>query len=125
MFLERSGARAVNGMSLNPPNPNCPICSLFQVRVEIDPEVATVNDLVEGVLRMELGYGKDISIAIPGQIIYEPVDPDYPDNNLEDNLEKKLSNWSIGQNSFLKVSDENYDDEKDTRVDIEIIIIEK
>lgn len=110
-------------MSLNPPNPNCPICSLLQVRVEIDPEVATVNDLVDGVLRMELGYGKDISIAIPGQVIYEPcLDPD---DNLEDNLEKKLSNWGIGQNSFLKVSDENIDDEKDTRVDIEIIIIEK
>jgi ubiquitin-like 1-activating enzyme E1 B len=91
--------------------------------VEIDPEVATVNDLVDGVLRMELGYGKDISIAIPGQVIYEPcLDPD---DNLEDNLEKKLSNWGIGQNSFLKVSDENIDDEKDTRVDIEIIIIEK
>jgi ubiquitin-like 1-activating enzyme E1 B len=91
--------------------------------VEIDPEVATVNDLVDGVLRMELGYGKDISIAISGQVIYEPcLDPD---DNLEDNLEKKLSNWGIGQNSFLKVSDENIDDEKDTRVDIEIIIIEK
>ncbi|KAJ5990208.1 hypothetical protein N7499_010735 [Penicillium canescens] len=114
VFLERSGARAINSESLNPPNPNCPVCSLLQVRVEADPEVATVNDLVEGVLRMELGY-KDLSI-------YHGTEEIYESSELEDNLEKKLSHWGIGQNSFLKVTDNS---EEDARVDIEIIILEK
>ncbi|KAJ5295775.1 hypothetical protein N7508_010596 [Penicillium antarcticum] len=117
VFLERSGARAINSESLNPPNPDCPVCSVPQIRVEIDPEVATVNDLVEGVLRMELGYSGEISLAIPGQVIY--------DVDCEDNLEKKLSNWGIRKGSFLTVKDDTIDDEKDLRVDIEIIIVEQ
>lgn len=116
MFLERSGARAINSESLNPPNPNCPVCSLLQVRVEADPDVATVNDLVEGVLRMELGYGKDITVTHGSEEIY------VGDGDLDDNLEKKLSHFGIGQNSFLTVTDYS---EEDARVDIEIIILGK
>ncbi|KAJ6099405.1 hypothetical protein N7467_000940 [Penicillium canescens] len=116
VFLERSGARAINSESLNPPNPNCPVCSLLQVRVEADPDVATVNDLVEGVLRMELGYGKDLSITHGSEEIYAG------DGELDDNLEKKFSHFGIGQNSFLTVTDYS---EEDARVDIEIIILEK
>ncbi|OGE55454.1 hypothetical protein PENARI_c004G07692 [Penicillium arizonense] len=116
VFLERSGARAINSESLNPPNPNCPVCSLLQVRVEADPDLATVNDLVEGVLQMELGYGKDISITHGSEEIYAG------DGELDDNLEKKFSHFGIGQNSFLTVTDYS---EEDARVDIEIIILEK
>jgi ubiquitin-like 1-activating enzyme E1 B len=84
--------------------------------VEVDPDVATVNDLVEGVLRMELGYGEEISITHGTEEIYDGY------GELDDNLEKKLSHWGIGQNSFLTVTDYS---KEDARVDIEIIILEK
>lgn len=85
--------------------------------MEIDIEKATVNDVVEGILRMELGYSEELSLAIPGELIY--------DFEFEDNLEKKLSNWGIKQGSLLTVKDESSEDTKAPLVDIEIIIIEK
>lgn len=84
--------------------------------MEADPDVATVNDLVEGVLRMELGYGEELSITHGSEEIYDC------DGDLEDNLEKKLSHFGIGQNSFLTVTDYS---KEDARVDIEIIILAK
>ncbi|KGO76338.1 Molybdenum cofactor biosynthesis, MoeB [Penicillium italicum] len=110
VFLERSGARAINSDSLNPPNPGCEVCSPVVVRVEIDPELATLEDLIQGVLQMELGYGEEISVACGSRLIY--------DFDLKDSLAEKLSDLGLKNESFIKVIDET-----DTRVDIECLII--
>ncbi|KAJ5770159.1 uncharacterized protein N7511_002210 [Penicillium nucicola] len=120
VFLERSGARVINSESLNPPNPDCPSCSLPQIRVEIDPKMATVKDLVEGILQKELGY-TEISLAILDGALNEVI----YDLDCEDNMDKKLSHWGIGKGSLLTVTDDRIDEDQDLRVDIEILIIEK
>lgn len=81
-------------------------------RVEIDPELATLEHLIQGVLRMELGYGKEVAVAFGNQLMY---DPDFTDN-----LVKRLSDLDIKNESIVTVVDEN---EQDTRVNLELVII--
>ncbi|KAI3208989.1 hypothetical protein CBS147311_1710 [Penicillium roqueforti] len=111
VFLERSGARAINSDSLNPPNPDCPVCSPVVARVEIDPEVATLEHLIQGVLQTELGYGEEISVGLGSESIY---DPDFTDN-----LEKKLFDLGINNESFITVYDEN----EPERINLELVVI--
>lgn len=66
------------------PNPDCAVCGVFQTRAYVDLSRATLNDLVEGFLKLELGYGeKEISVSNEVGILYDPDETD--------NLGKKLS----------------------------------
>lgn len=111
VFLERSGARAINSDSLKPPNPDCPICSVAVGRVTIDPKRATINDLVDDVLRSQLGYGEEFSVNTELGTVYDP--------DLEDNLPKKLVDVGVRSESFLTVVDDTDDQ---PRVNLELII---
>jgi hypothetical protein len=112
VFLERSGARALNSDSLKPPNPNCPVCSVAQGRVKIDPERATINDLVQDILRLQLGYGEELSLSNELGTIYDP--------DLEDNLPKKLSELGVINESLITVIDE---EDNQPRVNLELVIL--
>ncbi|KAJ5811388.1 ubiquitin-like activating enzyme [Penicillium riverlandense] len=113
VFLERSGARAINSNPVNKPNPACTICSVARGRVMVDPARATLQDLVEGVLRLELGYGEELSVLRDSEVIYDP--------DLEDNLAKKLSDFDLGKDSFVTV----IDDEDEPRVNVELVFVER
>lgn len=102
-------------MSLNPPNPDCETCSFVQIRVEVNPDLATFEHLVT-LLRKDLGYDQ-LSLTFD-QVIY--ANSEEPD--LDDNLGKKLSHFKISNESVLTVGDES---ETDTRVDLEVLIIER
>jgi ubiquitin-like 1-activating enzyme E1 B len=66
------------------PNPDCPVCGVFQTRAYVDLSRATLNDLVEDFLKLQLGYGeKEISVSNEVGILYDPDETD--------NLGKKLS----------------------------------
>ncbi|PWY91747.1 hypothetical protein BO94DRAFT_378610 [Aspergillus sclerotioniger CBS 115572] len=112
VFLERSGARAINSDALQPPNPNCPVCSVAHGRLKIDPQRATLNDLVQDILRLQLGYGEEFSIASELGTIYDP--------DLEDNLPKKLVDLGVKDGCFITVIDEA-DDEP--RVNLELVAL--
>ncbi|KAL2146090.1 hypothetical protein VTI28DRAFT_5183 [Corynascus sepedonium] len=82
------------------PNPDCPVCGVFQTRAYVDLSRATLNDLVEDFLKLQLGYGeKDISVSNEVGILYDPDETD--------NLGKKLSELGIGPDSFLTITDED------------------
>mgnify|MGYP001336408965 CR=1 FL=1 len=114
MFLERSSVRAINSESLRPPNPYCPVCSVAQGRVFVDLEHATLNDLVENVLKGQLKYGEEFSVSAEQGVIYDP--------DLEDNLPKKLAEFGIKGESLITVIDEA---DEDTRVNLELLVIER
>lgn len=88
----------------------------MHAQVIVDPEQVTLNDIVEGVLRSELGYGEELSILKESGIIYDP--------DLEDNLPKKLSELGITKDSWITVVDED-DQDQDPRVNLELFIIER
>lgn len=75
---------------------------------------ATLNDLVEDFVRLELGYGeKELAVSSEAGILYDPDETE--------NLAKKLSDLGIKQDSFLTITDE---DDTDTFVNVVINIQE-
>ena len=92
------------------PNPNCVVCGNAMARIQIDPERATLKDLVEDILKTKLGYGEEISILSEQGLIYDP--------DLEDNLDKKFEELGIKKGSFLTIKD----DDDDPRIDLQLAI---
>ena len=72
----------MNSESLRPPNPDCAVCGIATSRLEVDPTRATLNELVEDVLRLQLGYGEELTINNEVGTVYDP--------DLDDNLGKKF-----------------------------------
>jgi ubiquitin-like 1-activating enzyme E1 B len=77
------------------PNPDCPVCSVAQTRSR-----ATLNDLVEDFLRLELGYGEEFVVNNEQGLLYDVEETD--------NLEKKLSELGmIGFRGVVNILDTN------------------
>lgn len=111
LFLEMSGARALNSEPPRPPNPECAVCGVATGIVDVDPERATLSDLVEGVLRGELGYGEDLTVMNEVGPIYDP--------DMEDMLERKFGELGVQGESFLMVID---DEEENPRVNLQLAV---
>ena len=114
VFLERSGARAINSDTLKPPNPNCAVCGVMQSRLIVDPERATLSDLVDGVLKKQLGYGEETTVNNEVGTLY--------DSELDDNLPKRLGELGVTADSFLTVID---DEDGNPRVNLSLSVSEK
>lgn len=114
VFLERSTARVINSDILRPPNPNCNVCGVIQTKLILDPARATLNDLVEDVLKLQLGYGDEFTVNNEVGTLYDP--------DLDDNLSKKFSELGVNADSFLTVID---DDDENPRVNLSLSISEK
>lgn len=96
------------------PNPDCPVCGIFQTRAVVDLQRATLSDLVEDFLKTDLGYGdREISVSNEVGILYDPDETD--------NLNKKLVDLGIKSDSFLTVADE---DDEDPFVNVQLAIQE-
>lgn len=86
----------------------------MQSRLIVDPSRATLNHLVEDVLKTQLGYCSELSITNDVGVLYDP--------ELDDNLSKRLIELGIKSDSFLTIIDE---DEDDPRVNLSFSISEK
>jgi len=102
VFLVRSTDRVISSEPLRPPNPDCAICGVAQAHLEVDLQRATLEDLVQGLLRVQLGYGAELSVTSDIGILY--------DLDLDENLNKKLSDLDIVAGSFITIMDEEDDD---------------
>ncbi|KAJ5184165.1 ubiquitin-like activating enzyme [Penicillium capsulatum] len=116
VFLERSGARAINSDALNPPQPDCAVCAVARGRLTIISDRATLQDFVERVLQQELGYSEELSITTRQGLVYDP--------ELEDLLPKKLSELNIKDQTFITIVDED-DQNKDPRVNLELLVVQR
>ncbi|KAI1403483.1 hypothetical protein F4819DRAFT_495353 [Hypoxylon fuscum] len=97
-----------------PPNPDCPVCSIYNTSIEADLSRATLNDLVETIIKLQLGYGeKEFAVNSEAGVLYDPDE--------QDNLEKSLGDLGIKQNSFITIIDE---DDEDTFVNVVINVQE-
>ena len=105
------GNGALRTDQLDQPNPECPVCSVAMARLRVDLEKATLRHLVQDILQKKLAYGDEITVMNATGIVYDP--------DLEENLEKKLSELDIGEGSFVQVKD---DDEDQPRVDLQLAI---
>lgn len=88
-----ANARMLASDKSREPNPDCPVCGVYQTRAYVDLEKATLNDLVEHLIKTNLGYGeKDFAISNEVGILYDPDETD--------NLEKKLSELGMFSPSY-------------------------
>ncbi|KZZ98502.1 Molybdenum cofactor biosynthesis, MoeB [Moelleriella libera RCEF 2490] len=104
VFLTPFGAaRLLAPDTSRAPNLECPVCGVFNASIKVDLARATLNDVVENIIRKKLGYGdKEFVLNNEVGIVY--------DADETDNLSKKLSDLRIRGGSFLTVIDE--DDEE-------------
>ncbi|KAI9721991.1 MAG: hypothetical protein M1812_001950 [Candelaria pacifica] len=114
VFLVRSAVKVLNADKLRPPKPDCSICGVAQSTLVVDTARATLKDLVEDLLRLQLGYGEEFSVNSEVGTLY--------DVELEDNLPKKFTDLGIKGDSFLTVVDE---DEENPRVNLVLSITEQ
>lgn len=114
IFLEQSAARVINTDTLKKPNLNCSVCGVTQSRIVVDTSRATLSDLVEDVLKLQLGYGGEFSVNNEVGTLYDP--------ELDDNLSKKFSDLGIKADSFLTVID---DADENPRVNLSLSISEQ
>lgn len=87
------------------------MCSVAHGKITIDSDRATVNDLVENILRSQLGYGEEFSMSNEVGTFYDP--------DLEDNLPKKLVDLGVKDGGFITIVDE---EEEEPRVNLELIV---
>jgi ubiquitin-like 1-activating enzyme E1 B len=100
--IGKTDARLMNSYQLEP-NPLCSVCSAAYSDVRLDLAEATMQDLVDGVLR--LAY-KSFSIFSPDGLIFERDDAE-DDEDMEDVLSNKLSNMGITAGTVLRISDDD------------------
>ena len=114
VFLTKSLDRTINAESLRPPRPDCAICGNAQVRLVVDPNRATLDQLVEGILKTKLGYTGEMSINSDAGVIYDP--------DLEDNLPRTFDDLGIKKDSFITVIDE---DDESPKVNLVLTVSER
>ncbi|CEJ79950.1 hypothetical protein VHEMI00161 [[Torrubiella] hemipterigena] len=85
------------------PNPECPVCGVFNANVVVDLEKTTLNDIVEGLLQERMGLGeREFVVNTDRGIVYDPDETD--------NLPKKLADLGIKPGTFITVTDDSDDD---------------
>lgn len=115
VFLAPNGTeRRLTTEALSPPNPSCPVCSVAQSTLLVDANRATLNDLVEGVLRLQLGYGEEFSINSEAGLLYDPEE--------DTNLAKTFSDLGLKNDTSITIID---DADEDAKVNLVLHISEK
>lgn len=106
-FLVRSVDRMLSSEQLRPPNPHCSVCGVAHARVQIDLSRATLRDLVEGLLKGKLAYRDELAVSTNAGLIFDP--------DLDDNLDRPLSELGVSNDSSITITDE---EDTDTRVNL-------
>ncbi|KAF2003257.1 hypothetical protein P154DRAFT_532373 [Amniculicola lignicola CBS 123094] len=114
IYLTRANERVLTSEKLQPPNPTCPVCSVAQSTLIVDTSRATLNDLVDGLLRLQLGYGDEFSINSEAGILYDPEE--------DANLDKTFSELGLKEDAFITIIDEA---DENTKVNLVFSISEK
>lgn len=77
------------------PNPECPVCGVFNTALEVDLDRATLKDVVDTFIKDKLGFGeREFVLSNEVGILY--------DADETDNLPKKLS--ELGKHSIERVT---------------------
>ena len=109
IFLDRGN---MSGMALDRPNPSCHVCSAAMVRLHIDMTRATLQMVVDDILKTKLAYGDDISILTEKGLIY--------DADFDDNLQKMLGDLGITETTVITVQDDG--DDESPRVALQLFV---
>jgi ubiquitin-like 1-activating enzyme E1 B len=113
-FLTRSTERVIASESLQKPNPQCATCGVAYATLVVDPKRAKLSDLVDDILKTQLGYGEDFSIKRDADLLYD-IDEDI-------HLDKTFEELDLKADTFITVFDEA---DTDAKVDVIFSVTEK
>lgn len=113
-FLTRSTERVIASESLQKPNPNCATCGVAYATLIVDTKRAKLSDLVEDVLKTQLGYGEDFSVSRDPDLLY--------DADEDAHLDKTFEELNLKADDFIVVFDAA---DEDAKVDVIFSVIEK
>ncbi|KAK9373312.1 uncharacterized protein V1513DRAFT_403423 [Lipomyces chichibuensis] len=116
VFLSRQPERIFSTESLQPPKPDCAVCSVARCAIEVDVERLTLGNFVERVLRGDLGYSDEVSI-VTNKLLY--------DLEFDDNAEKTFKELDIGEGTFVTIIDEEEPEGSTPRVNLEFLVYAK
>ncbi|KAJ2892271.1 hypothetical protein MKZ38_010062 [Zalerion maritima] len=92
--------RRMNSSRPREPEPTCPVCGVFHVTATADFSTATLNDVVESLIKTQLGFDeREFSLYKETNLLYDPEETGL--------LDKKLSDLGITGNTFLTVNDDD------------------
>lgn len=111
VFLRRGTDRMLAPETLSAPNPECPTCSVAHLTLTVDVERAKLSDLVEDVLKTQLGYGEEFSVTKEGDLLY--------DADEDAHLDKTFSELSLVTGTSVTVID---DADEDRKVNVQLTI---
>ncbi|KAF2448057.1 ubiquitin-activating enzyme E1 3 [Karstenula rhodostoma CBS 690.94] len=115
VFLAPNGTeRRLTTEGLSPPNPCCPVCSVAQSTIVVDANRATLNDLVEDLLRLQLGYGEEFSVNSEAGLLYDPEE--------DANLNKTFAELGLNNDASITIID---DADEGARVNLVLHISEQ
>lgn len=114
VFLNRGTDRMLAPETLSAPNPECPTCSVAQITLTVDIKRATLGNLVNEVLKEQLGYGEEFSITKEGDLLF--------DADEDAHLDKTFSELGLATGSSVTVID---DADEDRKVNVQLTIYAK
>jgi ubiquitin-like 1-activating enzyme E1 B len=114
VFLTRSTERMLTAESLRHPNPECPTCSVTHITLTVDTARAKLSDLVDDVLKEQLGYGEEFSITKDGDLLY--------DADEDAHLDKTFAELGLATDTSVTIID---DADEDKKVNVELSIVAK
>ncbi|KAF1841114.1 ubiquitin-activating enzyme E1 3 [Cucurbitaria berberidis CBS 394.84] len=112
VFLTRGTERVISSEGLRPPNPYCATCGVAHATLIVDTKRAKLSDLVEDVLKGQLGYGEDFSVKRENDLLYD-VDEDV-------HLDKTFEELGLEADTFITIFDEA---DEDAKVDVVFSVI--
>ncbi|KAF2032510.1 ubiquitin-activating enzyme E1 3 [Setomelanomma holmii] len=113
-FLTRSTERVIASEALQKPNPHCATCGVAYATLVVDIKRAKLCDLVEDVIKGQLGYGDDFSVKRDANLLYD-IDEDI-------HLDKTFEELELKADTFITISDEA---DQDAKVDVIFSVIEQ
>lgn len=114
VFLTRTTERVLAADSLRPPNPECPTCSVTHITLNVDIARAKLGDLVDDVLKSQLGYSEEFSITKDGDLLY--------DADEDAHLDKTFAELGLTTDNSITVID---DADEDKKVNVQFVIAAK
>jgi ubiquitin-like 1-activating enzyme E1 B len=114
VFLTRTTERVLAADSLRGPNSECPTCSITHISLNVDIARAKLSDLVDDVLRGQLGYGEEFSVTKDGDLLY--------DADEDAHLDKTFEELGLITDNSVTVID---DADEDRKVNVQFSIVAK
>lgn len=111
VFLAKSTERVIDREDLRAPNPDCAVCGNVTVQMVVNTALVTLADVVNDLLKTQLGYTDEMSISTETGLIF---DPEY-----DDNLPKTLQELGITKDAFFTVIDQ---EDLDTKVNLVLYV---